>query len=373
VSRVRSGAAFLHFVCKELAVLKLLIFSTALFTQMDDAPSASPAPSRAEFSAWFEAARHGRLAIPDDVCQGASRYRYVFVNGLDIGLTQGCFTQNLKQLRARGVPRSAIHLIDPSAKKTVAENLGAMRREMMEIADRGPEPLVVIAHSRGACDALAFALTNPEFVTDRVRAIFLIQGPFGGSSAADFASGEGNRIDRQMPPAYRLGARVMGQLESKLLDRDKQAVIASLSHSASERFWERLIEKHRDSLAVVGPKVFYVTSQTRPSHHPVLQRITAWYVDTYYGPNDGLIALEDQIVPGVGTVLAVLEAGHTDLTHRFPSARPKKKLRQALVDAIVMSVGTPDPGAAPDSEDLVPTSYQQPRRSASRRGSSPRP
>jgi pimeloyl-ACP methyl ester carboxylesterase len=353
-------------------VLGPLILSMALLTPPEDAagnPQApAPSPTRTEFSSWFQAARRGRLAIPEEVGEGASRYRYVLVNGLDIGLTQGCFAQTLKQLRARGVPRDAIHLIDPNPRTTVAENLRPMRRELREIADRGPEPLVLIAHSRGACDTLAFALTNPDFVAERVRAIFLVQGPFGGSGAADFVAGDGNRIDRQMPPAYRLGARVMGQLESKFMDRDKHSVIASLSRDASSRFWERLIEENRDAVALVSPKVFYVTSQTRPSHHPLLQRVTAWYVDTYYGPNDGLIALEDQTVPGVGKVLAVLDAGHTDLTHRFPSARPQKKLRQALVDAIVMAVGTPSNGEASNSDGLVATSYSEPRSTSRRRG-----
>ena len=66
---------------------------------------------------------------------------------------------------------------------------------------------------------------------------------------------------------------------------------------------------------------------------------TAWYLGTYYGPNDGLVALEDQSLPGLGTVLAVLDVGHTDLTRRFPAARPKHRLRRALVDAIIMAVG----------------------------------
>ena len=68
--------------------------------------------------------------------------------------------------------------------------------------------------------------------------------------------------------------------------------------------------------------------------------MTGWYLGTYYGPNDGLVALEDQSLPGLGTVLAVLDVGHTDLTRRFPAARPKHRLRNALVDAILMAVGT---------------------------------
>jgi hypothetical protein len=57
-------------------------------------------------------------------------------------------------------------------------------------------------------------------------------------------------------------------------------------------------------------------------------------------------------------VLAVLDAGHTDLTHRFPSARPQKRLRRALVDAILMAVAT-RPETTIQADEPVPTSYRQ--------------
>lgn len=350
-------------------MVHLLVLSTLLLTPPDESAEVGPPNvSPSQFLTWFDAAREGRMAIPDEVGRNARRFRYVFVNGLDIGLPQGCFAQNVKELRAQGVPETAIHLVDPSSRKTVDENAATMERELKEIAARGPEPLVLIAHSRGACDTLAFALRHPRFVSDRVRAIFLVQGPFGGSGAADYAAGEGSPIDRRMPPAYRLGARVVGKLEARLLDRDRHEVITSLSRNASEKFWRELTQAHAEALPIVGPRVFYVTSHTRPSHHPVLQRVTAWYVHTYYGPSDGLIALEDQSLTGLGTVLAVLDAGHTDLTHRFPSARPQKKLRQALVDAILMSVGTSGTTAEADSETPIPTSYRVDDPPARRRG-----
>jgi pimeloyl-ACP methyl ester carboxylesterase len=346
---------------KEPVVLAILAISSVLFIPSGESADVLPNISAAQFTTWFEAARDRRLAIPQDVRSTAACFRYVLINGLDLGTTQGCFVQNVKELQAQGVAQEMIHRIDPSPRKTVAENAGTMRKELLEIASRGPEPLVLIAHSRGACDTLAFALMNPRFVVDRVRAIFLIQGPFGGSAAADYAAGEGSAVDRRMPPLYRLGVRVVGQLEARFLDSDKHAVIRSLSRSASARFWEELLRAHRDALPIVGPKVFYVTSQTRPSRHPLLQRVAAWYVDTYYGPNDGLIALEDQSLADLGTVLAVLDAGHTDLTHRFPSARPQKRLRQALIDAILMAVGEARAGSTEEADAMVPTSYQERR------------
>jgi hypothetical protein len=304
-----------------------------------DQTAAGLTVSPAEFQGWFDAAAKGKLTIPDQVCRNATRFRYVFIGGLQFGMMQGYLQQNARELRSCGVPRKSIDVIIPSSQSTVAENAELVRSEILEIARKGPEKLVVIAHSRGACDALAFALANPNFVAKRIFAIFLVQGPFGGTGLADFVAGDGPPIDRQMPLGPRILGKAMGRLEAGLLDGDRHDAIASLSHRASEKFWDELLEKHSAAVPVVAPKTFYITSKVKPSRHPLLQRTTASYLGTYYGPNDGLVALEDQALPGLGIVLASLDVGHTDLTRRFPAARPNAKLRRALVDAILMAVG----------------------------------
>ena len=103
-----------------------------------------------------------------------------------------------------------------------------------------------------------------------------------------------------------------------LLSTGKHAGLPSLTRRASKEFWEAALEEHQDAIPVVGPKTFYVTTKTKPAHLRLFLQATAWYLGTHFGPNDGMVALEDQTVAGVGTVLAVLDAGHTDLTHRFP-------------------------------------------------------
>jgi pimeloyl-ACP methyl ester carboxylesterase len=306
------------------------------------------------FQEWFDRAARRKLSIPDDVRRNAGRYQYVFINGLDIGFTQGCFVQNAKELRVQGVPSEAIHFIEPSSRETVADNAESVRTKIKAIAAMGPEKLVLIGHSRGACDALVFALESPEFVTKRVEAMFLVQGPFGGTALADYAVGEGSVMDRRMPPVARIAGQTIGRIESRTLKQDKHAVVASMTRRASSDFWDDLLETNAEAIPVVAPRTFYVTSRTRPARHPLFQRVTASYLGTYYGPNDGVIALEDQSLSGLGTVLAVLDVGHTDLTHRFPSARPNQRLRRALIDAIIMAVGT------------EPRSASKPRKATSR-------
>ena len=101
------------------------------------------------------------------------------------------------------------------------------------------------------------------------------------------------------------------------------------------------LKENQAAIKVVGPKTFYVTTKTKPSHLRLFLKSTAFYLGAHFGPNDGMVAIDDQTVAGLGTVLAVLDAGHTDLTHRFPSALPNRRLRRALIDAIVMAVGQP--------------------------------
>ncbi len=236
--------------------------------------------------------------------------------------------------------RTSIHLVKPDTQQTIDENARSVRAELQAIAKLGPERLILIAHSRGACETLVFALQNPEFVKVRIYAMFLLQGPFGGTPVADYVVGEGTPMDGRMPTGYRLMGKAIGRLESRLVEDDTHEAIASLNRQDSDNYWKATLKTYRAAVPVVAPRTFYVTSRTGPSHHPLFQRVTGWYLGTYYGPNDGLVALEDQSLPGLGTVLAVLDVGHTDLTRRFPAARPNHRLRNALVDAIIMAVGT---------------------------------
>jgi hypothetical protein len=301
--------------------------------------TANPVVSPAEFRASFNAALDGKHSVPPEIMQRAHRFRYVFVAGfLSEGMSE-YFKQNAHELRAIGVPRTSIHYIYPASRDTIDGNAGAVRRKFHEFAGLGPEKLVVIAHSRGACDALYFALQNPRFVAKNVEALFLVQGPFGGTGIADYVTGEGPPIDNRMPLKQRLVASGLGRIEEHLLSRGKHAGLPSLTRRASKEFWDKAMEDHEDAIPAVSPKTFYIQTKTEPDHLRLFMQATAWYLDTNFGPNDGLVTLEDQAVEGVGTVLAVIDAGHTDLTHKFPSAVPRKRLRTALIDAIIMAVG----------------------------------
>ncbi len=304
---------------------------------------ADEALSPAEFRASFDQSLAGKLTLSADVKDAAKRFRYVFVGGfMSEGMSE-YFKQNAQELRALGVRRDAIHYIFPSSNENTKGNAGEVRDLFQEFAALGEEKLVVIAHSRGACDSLAFALENPKFIARHVEALFLIQGPFGGTGIADYLTGEGPPIDGRMPLRDRLIASGAGWLEEYVLSRGWHAGLPSLSRRASKEYWENALKTHKEAIVVVSPKTYYITTKSTPAHLGLVLRATAAYLGSHFGPNDGLVALEDQSLAGVGTVLAVLDAGHTDLTHQFPSAVPRRRLRQALIDAIIMSIARPDP------------------------------
>jgi pimeloyl-ACP methyl ester carboxylesterase len=292
-----------------------------------------------EFRAWFDAALEGTLAVPDDVARNAARFRYVFVAGFAHEQIPGYFAQNVKDLRALGVPKGAIHTIFPSSEETVEESAEAFRRRVFTVASEGPEPLVVVAHSRGACDALAFALTEPAFIRDHVAALFFVQGAFGGTALADYVVGEGHPIDARMPAQYRTFAGLVGEVERLLVRNGQHAGLSGLTRAESRAYWDRMLRRHAESIPTLRPRAYFLRSATDPIQLGRFRTAIGSYLTTYDGPNDGIVALEDQHLPGVGTSLGVIDCGHGDLTCDLKPGPAGRKLRRALAPCIVMAVG----------------------------------
>ncbi|MEW4567386.1 alpha/beta fold hydrolase [Tautonia sp. JC769] len=309
----------------------------------------APAIEPTEFQDWFLSSFDGTLQLDEELVERIQGFRYVFVMGLMNERSPGYLEQNVRELRGLGVPSRRIHRIAPSSDARIRENLDEIRAAFRAIADQGPEPIVIIGHSRGACDALAFALHEAAFVSERVVALFLIQGPFGGSGAADYLLGSGIPMDRQIPPPTRALATLMRNAAAKRLENGKHEGIVDLTTDASERFWGRLLAARRSAIPIVGPRTFYIEATVPPSRQPPFRRPVARYLETYYGPNDGLVAVGDQYLPELGTRLGILDVSHMDLTHRFPAARPQRRLRGALVQAIAVAVGRIDEQAERDA------------------------
>jgi pimeloyl-ACP methyl ester carboxylesterase len=304
-------------------------------------PEVAPRVKPEAFQAWLEASQEGTLAVPEKVAARARSYQYVFVGGFSSERMSDYFLQNATDLMARGIPQKSIHFIFPSSDGTIDENADHVRDSFRKITREATGKLVVIAHSRGACDALAFALRDPEFVAERVEALFLIQGPFGGTPLADGVVGDGPAPDRRLALRHRAVVSLLARREHRDLDQGKDGGLLDLTRDASHAFWANQLREHASAVPVVGPRTYYLTAATPAANHRLFLRAVARYLETYSdGESDGVVRLEDQSLRGIGTVLAVLPVGHTDLTHRLPSGRPQRRLRRALVDALIMAVGS---------------------------------
>ena len=298
-----------------------------------------PSVAASDFRGWLDCAERGGLAIPSDVATRARGFRYVMVGGFRGDTGRGEFLRNVRELRALGVSKARIHFVAPSSDTTVEQNAEKFAAQMAEIANEGPECLVVVAHSRGACDVLAFALRNPEFASEKIEAMYLIQGPFGGSGLADYVMGEGPAIDDQLRRWPRLLTTWIGAFERRRMSRGHHGSLAALTHKASRAYWANLLAENPKGVAAVDAKVFYIETKSQPSKLRMILRATASYLTLHYGPNDGVVALGDQTLCGVGTSLGVIDAGHSDLSGRPSPGR--RKLSKAITQAIVMAVGQP--------------------------------
>lgn len=267
----------------------------------------------------------------------AGNEHYVFVAGfLNEGIP-GYFGENIRELKKLGVPAARISVVKPKSGKTFEENSTILKRGLIEILKEKTDRAVIFAHSRGAIDALAFALQNPDYIRDQVTAIFLVQGAFGGSGIADYIRGTGHALDDSMPQPYRTFFYLTGRTE-KLLDPCIERGLTALTREKAREFWKALLRDHADAIPVVSEKAYYIVGKEKPSDVAPVIRANAYYLHTYYGENDGMVTAADQTLSGIGTTLAVVKADHSDLTNGSGLSNSPRKLREALMRAIVTVV-----------------------------------
>ena len=305
-------------------------------------------PDRQTFAAFFERQIAAPQPLPQSVLEAARRYRYVFVAGfLNEAFRRGYFNENRDALIEAGVRPDAIHVVFPRSADAIAETAERLHREIPTLAAAGDQKLVLIGHSKGAAELLAFALANPAFVRTRVEAIFLAQGAIGGSGVADYITDAGHPLDDKMPAASRVAFAVAAR-GGKLLDGELDRGFQSLTHRQTAALWARLVPRSSDSETTkawakpsVGPaadRIFFIRSHRRPGAVSKILALTATYLATYYGDNDGLVELEDQELPGVGRVLATLEADHMALTVARPVSGDEPAVRRAFTHALLMQL-----------------------------------
>lgn len=308
-------------------------------------------PAGPTFAAFFERQLTAPQPLPAEVLEAARRYRYVFVAGfLNEGFKPGYFNENREALAEAGVVAGAIHVVFPHSADAVEETAARLGHEIPDLAAQGPEKLVLVGHSKGGAELLAFALGNPTFVRERVAAIFLVQAAIGGSGVADYVTDKGHPLDDRMPAASRVAFSVAAR-GGKLLDGHLDRGFQSLTHDRAAALWARLLPsghpngRHANeskATAAAPPflaeRIFYVRSHRAPERVSKMLSLTATYLTTYYGDNDGLVQVEDQWLPGTGRVLATLDVDHMALTVARPVSGDGPAFRRAFTQALLMQL-----------------------------------
>jgi hypothetical protein len=308
-------------------VLVGIAFSTLSFGQIE----------RNDFTEWFRSSFNRASAFPTERAEKARNLRYVFVKGFLNELTPGYFTDNIARLKSLGVPDSHIDIVSPSSGQSFTGNVGNLNRKLSRHFT-GKEELVIIAHSRGAVDALAWAIYNAGPFQRNVKELFLVQGPFGGSGVADYFSGEGHPIDFRMPKYAFVAGFLKGLYYGGAVDFWIQEGMSTLTTRVSSAFWKRTLRNFSGMIPLVREKIHFITASTYPDEVSTILLPAAWYLHTYYGSNDGLVVRRDQAIEEVGNIILTIKGDHASLTNAWPMSDFPSTYRQAFTDAIVLSV-----------------------------------
>ena len=296
-------------------------------------------PLNRSFQAWFDAARMDRLELTIAEVAMAKRYQYVFVSGFHNEMMPLYFWGNIRELRRLGVAASQIHRIHPSSHATFQEIIEWLADTITRLITRNPIPLVFIGHSRGACATLAMALRGARKFHAHIEALILIQGPFGGTVIADYVTDRSKEFPNHWP-TRRLGvARSLGTIERLALWLGLDRGLLDLTHESSRRFWRDCLDTCRadaeEYASEIERKSYFITSCIHPSRSRFPRSELGWILQESDGPNDGVVALADQSLEGIGTQIGPLNAAHTDLIWGLYSTSEARNDRRALTRSII--------------------------------------
>jgi triacylglycerol lipase len=222
----------------------------------------------ARFKELFAANRAGKSILP----ASASQYAYLLVPGLLADHYPGYLADNEQVLRDASLE---VHVAKVKTQARVEENAKIIRDALLEACKSGKQ-VVVIGHSKGAVDAMSSVSLYPE-IRHRVRALISMQGSYGGSIIAS------DLLDSKTlaPVARATVSRLFGGDANSLTD---------VTYDSRRKF----LEEHPYPQGI--DTVSLATSRLSP--RSILSPLEHYLKARYGYANDGLLTLEDQIVPG---------------------------------------------------------------------------
>lgn len=290
--------------------------------------------SGANFHALMDSYHH--LPKPK-LSSAVQSYEYVFVAGfLNEGLL-GYFKDNKDLLEEVGISKQQIHVLKPSSQEGVIKNALNLSKQLTTIYKKSNRRLVIIAHSKGALETLALAVSQPKLIDTAVHKIFLVQGALKGSAVADYISGEGPAAGSEMPLEERAWFLLSGRT-ARAIDPIINRGMTALTHKYTASLWNTLFKLKGMPSSSVSSKIFYVRSYDQTQQMAEVIDCTGTYIATYFGKNDGLVTVQDQSFTEFGTVLATLRADHADLFTPRPISNTPSIARRAFTFGLLRTL-----------------------------------
>jgi pimeloyl-ACP methyl ester carboxylesterase len=272
----------------------------------------------------------------------AQNEHYVFVEGLFNEGTPGQFYTEINYLKNNGVDELHIHRVHPRSPLYFTSSAVETGRMIFQAAYESPEgfensQMILVGHSRGALEVMVFALSNPDFVRDHVKSMILMQGPFGGSRIADYLMGQAEGIDPSVPWDSRLHFRLLSLLGAGATPFIQDGLY-SLTTSFAQNFWPAFLSTHQAAIPIVSPKTKYLVGSQSPGKDiSFVLKGLAWYMQKSVGDNDGMVALADQSLTGVGKVVGHFNADHADLVLPGPLSNGDYQEREKIARFILLN------------------------------------
>lgn len=256
----------------------------------------------------------------------AQQFSYIFVAGFLNEAIPHYFTDNIATLKKNGVPEDSILTIYPPSSVRLEPNAEMIRTALVDLYNKNSKPQVVVAHSRACIESLLAALQFHTDLSDVVHRWILIQGPMKGSPVVDYMVEHPEVIlpDERMPFLQRICLNASFQIRKLLSYKIEDGLQGMLTENI-----EKTLKLHarEDSIANLSPKIWYITSATNPEIMADAIRCTGFYLNAYYGPNDGLVPKDNQSLVWIGNVLTHLDADHATLTNKWPVSNKETNIR----------------------------------------------
>ncbi|MBY0371088.1 hypothetical protein K2X33_10405 [bacterium] len=314
---------------------------------------AAPAWARLAFTEhdlklWLESPPYTPGALPPAVRANAARFRWILSKGFLHELHSGYMEGNALVLRELGVPADQIHMVGMSSLRGIEENAVLMRGPVYEFAARGPEPVIFLAHSKGAAESLGLLTTDPEFEEQRVKAFFSLQGAYNGSGVADAFYFWDPAYRRELPsgavhPQHLWTFGVLSFWGRPFVKFGEVCGLAgglkSLTHVYSARYWESVRARCQNAERVAAKSLF-IRTVAEPHKAPRTLRPASWYLHRTYGANDALLTPSSQVADWLraeaNCPILLSNAHHLSLTHRGGRG-VDRSLMEALVWGLSLS------------------------------------